>query len=94
MELEFDPRKRQWTLATRGIDFEDAAHVFAGSHVTDEDTRQDYGEVRHLTFGTLHGRVVVIGWTLRERNGVLVRRVFSMRKANEKEIARFQERLR
>ena len=50
-----------------------------------EDARQDYGEVRILCFGVLQDRLVVIGYT--PRGGV--RHVFSMRKANDREKARF-----
>ena len=30
MEIKYDPEKRERTLAERGLDFEDAVHVFAG----------------------------------------------------------------
>ena len=30
MDIGFDPVKRRLTLAERGLDFEDAPHVFAG----------------------------------------------------------------
>src|SRR5687767_9144166 len=44
MEISFDPAKRARTLSERGLDFADAARVFAGPTVTIEDDRQDYGE--------------------------------------------------
>ncbi len=85
MRISFDPAKRAWTLANRGLDFEDAARVFDGLTAEVEDTRQDYGEKRILCFGLLRGRLVVVGYTPRGA----VRHVFSMRKANEREQARF-----
>ena len=51
MEITFDQAKRDWTLAERGLAFEDAALVFAGPHFTIPDNREDYGEPRYLTFG-------------------------------------------
>lgn len=78
-----DPVKRARTLAERGLDFEDAAVVFAGTTVEVEDRRQDYGEPRIICYGTLAGRLVVIGYTDRGKN----RHVFSMRKANRREQA-------
>ena len=66
------------------MDFEDAAIVFEGVTVEVEDTRKDYGEVRIICYGTLAGRMVVIGYTPRGAD----RHVFSMRKANEREQAR------
>ena len=50
-----------------------------------EDKRKDYGETRIICFGVLQSRLVVIGYTPRGT----VRHVFSMRKANEREQARF-----
>lgn len=84
MRITFDPAKRERTLAERGLDFADAAHVFAGITVETEDTRKDYGEVRVICFGMLHGRMVVVGYT----PGGAARHVFSMRKANDREKAR------
>ncbi len=46
MEISYDAEKRDWTLRERGLDFEDAAHVFAGKTLTIEDDRKDYGERR------------------------------------------------
>lgn len=84
MRVSYDPAKRERTLSERGLDFEDAAQVFAGLTVEIEDTRKDYGERRILCFGMLQGRLVVIGYTPRGS----VRHVFSMRKANDREQAR------
>jgi uncharacterized protein len=85
VRMTFDPAKRARTLAERGLDFADAALVFAGVTLEIEDTRKDYGEKRIICFGHLAGRIVVVGYTPR---GATVRHVFSMRKANEREQAR------
>ena len=84
MRISFDPTKRDRTLKDRGLDFEDAALVFAGTTVEIEDTRKHYGEPRIICYGMLFGRLVVIGYTVRGAT----RRVFSMRKANDREKAR------
>jgi uncharacterized DUF497 family protein len=84
MRIAFDPSKRARTLAERGLDFADAALIFAGVTVEIEDTRKDYGEKRIICYGLLAGRVVVVGYTPRGAD----RHVFSMRKANEREKAR------
>jgi uncharacterized DUF497 family protein len=60
--------------------------VFDGLTAEVQDTRKDYGEPRIVCFGLLAGRLVVIGYTPR---GV-ARHVFSMRKANGREQARFK----
>jgi uncharacterized protein len=84
VRITYDPAKRADTLADRGLDFEDAAVVFAGVTVEIEDTRRDYGERRIVCYGMLEGRMVVVGYTPRGP----VRHVFSMRKANDREKAR------
>ena len=83
--LSYDSRKRTWTLANRGLDFADAAIVFNGRTAEVEDRRHDYGEPRILCFGMLQGRLVVVGYTPRGS----MRHVFSMRKANRREQARY-----
>jgi uncharacterized DUF497 family protein len=89
MEISFDPVKRALTLAERGLDFADAARVFDGPVFEAEDTRFDYPERRVSTIGLLDGRMVVVIWT--EADGG--RRVISMRKANDREQAKFRGRL-
>lgn len=89
MEISFDPVKRAATLAERGLDFADAAELFADPSYTVEDTRFDYPELRFLTFGMLRGRLAMIAWT---PDGHDIR-VISMRKCNEREQADFTARM-
>lgn len=81
MRITFDPAKRERTLSERGLDFDDAALIFAGVTLEVEDTRKDYGEKRFICYGYLEGRLVVVGYTPRGAD----RHIFSMRKANERE---------
>jgi len=48
MRITFDPAKRHKTFEDRGLAFEDAALVFAGVTLELEDTRENYGETRHV----------------------------------------------
>lgn len=89
MKITFDPAKRAVTLESRGLDFADAGKVFAGPVFEIEDTRHDYGERRIMCFGLFEGRLVVVGYVQRGD----ARHVFSMRKANDREKARFGQRL-
>ena len=84
MAITYDPKKRADTLTERGLDFADAAPVFAGPCFEVEDNRRDYGEKRMICFGLLQDRLVVVGYTPRGTD----RHVFSMRKANDREQAR------
>jgi uncharacterized DUF497 family protein len=81
MRLTWDPAKRASTFAERGLDFADAAIVFAGVTVEFEDLRENYGETRIICFGLLQGRLVVVGYVPRAAG----RHIFSMRKANGRE---------
>ncbi|MBS0570298.1 MAG: BrnT family toxin [Proteobacteria bacterium] len=89
MNVEFDPAKREKTLAMRGLDFARAAEVFAGHHFTAPDLRTGYGEERYITVGKLDGRMVVMVWTPRGA----IRRIISLRKANDREKARYAQKL-
>ena len=89
MRITFDPAKRVRTLDERGLDFEDAELVFAGTTIEIDDTRRNYGERRIICYGILAGRIVVVGYTPRGS----ARHVFSMRKANDREKARLAPHL-
>lgn len=84
MDITYDPRKRARTLTERGLDFADAAVVFAGRTVEIEDCRKDYGETRIICYGHLAGRLVVVVYVQRGE----ARHIVSMRKANDREKAR------
>ena len=84
MRITYDPRKRRRTCEERGLDFDDAAVVFAGATFEFSDSRREYGEDRRICYGHLAGRMVVIGYVQRGD----IRHVFSVRKANAREKAR------
>jgi uncharacterized protein len=85
MKIAYDQAKRIRTLQERGLDFEDAETVFSGPTFEYEDMRRDYGETRIVCHGFLASRLVVVGYVQRGDP----RHIFSMRKANEREVARF-----
>ena len=81
MKIEFDQAKRDKTLQERGLDFARAVEVFDGIHFTGQDKRMEYEEDRFITIGWLDANMIVMVWTLSGE----VRRIISMRKANERE---------
>ena len=89
VRFEWDEAKRQINLAKHGLDFADSERIFDYDVWEIEDTREEYGEERLITFGLLSGRVVVLVHTPRE--GGL--RVISLRRANRDEEALFFERV-
>lgn len=89
MEISYDPEKRARTLAERGLDFDDAAEMFAEVTIDVVDDRQDYGEQRWQTYGLLRERLVTVVWTIRPGG----RHIISMRKCNEREQKRYGRQL-
>lgn len=89
MKISYDETKRRKTFNERGLDFEDAAHVFEGETFEMEDTRINYGEKRILCFGILNKRAVVVGYVQRGDT----RHIFSMRHCHEKETKKIQKKL-
>jgi uncharacterized DUF497 family protein len=87
MKITFDKTKREKTLEERGLDFLDAEHVFEQATFEFEDTRKNYGEKRIVAIGHLAGRMVIVGYVSRGKS----RHIFSMRKANEREVKKYQK---
>ena len=85
MTIEFDPGKRDKTLLERGHDFARAEEMFAGRVYTAREERKDYPKPRFVSMGRLDGRMIVMVWTPTRRG----RRIISMRKANEREQAKY-----
>ncbi|MBV5309238.1 BrnT family toxin, partial [Chromatium okenii] len=60
MNFTWNESKRQANLTKHGLDFADAAAVFALDTFTFEDQRFAYGEHRFITLGLLGVTVVVV----------------------------------
>jgi uncharacterized protein len=89
MALTWDPAKRKKALKNRGLDFARCNEVFDGPTVEFPDDRDDYGEHRVVTIGTLDSNLVVIVST--ERG--LDTRIISMRRANKRERKIYEEEI-
>jgi uncharacterized DUF497 family protein len=63
------------------LDFARAVEVFDGIHFTVQDKRMEYEEDRFITLGWSDANMIVMVWTPRGE----VRRIISMRKANDRE---------
>ena len=55
-----DEPKRRSNIEVHGLDFEGAEAIWDNFTITREDTREDYGEKRLVTFGLLNGEAVVL----------------------------------
>lgn len=60
LTTSWDEPKRRGNIEAHGLDFEGAEAIWDNFTITREDTREDYGEKRMVTFGFLHGEVVVL----------------------------------
>jgi uncharacterized protein len=89
MTFEWDDAKNRANRRKHGLDFADAPTVFAGPTLTFAGLRHSSDEPRYVSVGMLSGRLVIIAHTLRGD----ATRIISMRKANARERARYQERL-
>ena len=81
MNFTWDEAKRQANVAKHGLDFADAAKVFAGPMVFFEDDRNDYGEQRMIGIGLLDHLVVLIVHVESDESIHII----SMRKADSNE---------
>lgn len=85
MEIEWDNAKRKQTLKERGLDFADVAFVDWDQALTLQDSRQDYAEIRFITYAPIRNRLCVVAWCYRGQN----LRVISLRKANTREVNKY-----
>ena len=87
MELSYDPAKNEHNLSFRGLSFDRVVEFEFETAVFAIDTRRDYGEIRHRALGLLDGRVHALVF-VETWNGI---RVISFRKANNREVNRYEE---
>ena len=88
MMITYDSNKREKILNERGLDFRDAVIIFRGEIYEFEDIREDYCEKRIIAVGHLQSRMIIVGYVQRGD----IKHIFSMRKANEREIKKYQAR--
>ncbi|HJR71971.1 MAG TPA: BrnT family toxin [Gammaproteobacteria bacterium] len=77
----WDERKRLRNIELHGLDFVGCEAIWDDFTVTREDVRKRYREQRLVTFGRLHGQIVVLVYTERPRGP----RIISLRKADKYE---------
>ncbi len=86
MRIEFDAAKNDRNIRARGLSFDRAADFDFGSALVRQDNRADYPEDRFIAVGLLDQRVHVLVFTS-VRGGI---RVISFRKANTREVKRYE----
>lgn len=89
MNFEWDEDKSNACFEARGFDFAYMAFAFADpDRIIQQDTRFSYGEDRYQLIGRIEGRLFVLVYT--PRNDVI--RIISARKANTREVMRYEDR--
>ena len=86
MDITFDPAKNARNIAERGLSFARAAEFDFTTALIGQDTRQTYPEPRFVALGFLEGRPHVL--CFKPLSGGI--RVISFRKANTREIKRYE----
>jgi len=87
MKIEFDPAKSEKNARERGLPFELVERLDWESAVLSEDARIAYPETRFIALGFLSERLHVVCFTPIP-GGI---RVISFRKANEREVRRYEK---
>jgi uncharacterized DUF497 family protein len=89
MEFAWSEAKNAANSRKHGLKFELAALLFRLPIVEEDDDRRDYGELRVRAYGKISGRLMVCIYTDRWVDGRSVRWIISLRKANQREVRRF-----
>lgn len=93
LRFDWDDNKRERCIKERGIDFLDAAFIWEDPRRQERiDTRRNYGETRIQTIGKADYGVLFVVYTKRIwKDGQLVNRIISVRKAKPKEVQQYND---
>ena len=87
--FQWDDLKAKSNEAKHSVNFPFATRAFEDENrLTVIDNRFDYGEVRYITLARIEQRVYIVVYTIR---GSVIR-LISARKANSKEVKRYDNR--
>ena len=87
--FEWDDEKAASNEVKHSVSFPFATRIFNDENrITVIDNRRDYGEIRYISLAKIESRVYVVAFTVRSS----VIRLISARKANKKEVKRYENR--
>ena len=87
LDIDFDPSKNARNVRSRGLSFERAVDFAFETALVAVDERVDYRETRYVAIGNLDQRLHVLCFVETEQ-GI---RVISFRKANAREVRRYEQ---
>ncbi|WP_116653658.1 BrnT family toxin [Pelagibacterium sediminicola] len=88
MKIAFDPNKNERNIRERQLPFDNAADFDWETAMVAIDDRFDYPEARYVAVGFVRERLHVLCFTL-IADGI---RVISFRKANSREVKRYEQK--
>lgn len=88
MIIKYDTNKNNANIKARGISFDLVEYFEFETAIEVIDNRKDYGEVRMLALGFIQKRLYALVFK-KIKGGV---RVISLRKANKREAARYEQK--
>ena len=87
--FEWDEQKAELNQVKHSVSFPFATRAFDDENrVTVIDNRRDYGETRYIPLAKIDNRLYVVAFTLRSS----IIRLISARKADNKEVKRYENR--
>jgi uncharacterized protein len=89
VKLAFDPAKDAANRAKHGVRLGAAARLDWDRVLAKLDSRADYGEPRRIGYGPIGGRLYCVVFVDRGET----RRIISLRKANNREIDRYEAQI-
>lgn len=89
MNLAFDPAKDKINRVKHGVSLGEAAGFDWSSVLAKPDRRADYGEPRQIGYGPIGRRLYCVVFVDRGET----RRIISLRKANNREIDRYEAQI-
>ena len=87
IQYEWDSAKAAVNLDKHGVSFERILELEWPRAIVFEDRRQPYGERRFIAYAPIGERLYVVVYSPRG----LRRRIISLRKANAREVVRYQD---
>lgn len=90
--FEWNANKAASNLRKHGVSFQTAVRVFADPYALVEQDRVENGEERWQAIGVVEGvLMLMVAHTVREQDDIEVIRIISARRANRREMRRYEE---
>lgn len=89
MKIEYDKTKSEKNIRERNLSFDEAVYFDWETAIYNEDLRKVYSEKRIIAMGFLNQRLHIMCFT-ETKEGV---RIISFRKANKREVKRYEEEI-